>query len=197
MNIIKRSGMEAEFDPNKIKAAVDKANATVNESERLTSGQIYQIVGHVIDKCEALHRAPSVEEIQDMVEEEIMRHQAYKVANHYITYRFKRALVRKANSTDQQILSLIERNNEEVMQENAFNQLGHSKSKYIISVLCGDFEDLDSTFKKNKNIINFIILDDDTDMEPHQLPYFLKTNANGSGLNKTIMNKAIKILNDV
>ena len=100
MNIIKRSGMEAEFDPNKIKAAVDKANATVNESERLTSGQIYQIVGHVIDKCEALHRAPSVEEIQDMVEEEIMRHQAYKVANHYITYRFKRALVRKANSTD-------------------------------------------------------------------------------------------------
>ena len=119
MNIIKRSGMEAEFDPNKIKAAVDKANATVNESERLTSGQIYQIVGHVIDKCEALHRAPSVEEIQDMVEEEIMRHQAYKVANHYITYRFKRALVRKANSTDQQILSLIERNNEEVMQENS------------------------------------------------------------------------------
>ncbi len=119
MNIIKRSGMEVEFDPNKIKAAVDKANATVNESERLTSGQIYQIVGHVIDKCEALHRAPSVEEIQDMVEEEIMRHQAYKVANHYITYRFKRALVRKANSTDQQILSLIERNNEEVMQENS------------------------------------------------------------------------------
>ncbi len=119
MNIIKRSGMEVEFDPNKIKAAVDKANATVNEGERLTSGQIYQIVGHVIDKCEALHRAPSVEEIQDMVEEEIMRHQAYKVANHYITYRFKRALVRKANSTDQQILSLIERNNEEVMQENS------------------------------------------------------------------------------
>jgi len=119
MNIIKRSGKEVEFDPNKIKAAVDKANATVNESERLTSGQIYQIVGHVIDKCEALHRAPNVEEIQDMVEEEIMRHQAYKVANHYITYRFKRALVRKANSTDQQILSLIERNNEEVMQENS------------------------------------------------------------------------------
>jgi len=119
MNIIKRSGKEVEFDPNKIKAAVDKANATVNDGERLTSGQIYQIVGHVIDKCEALNRAASVEEIQDMVEEEIMRHQAYKVANHYITYRFKRALVRKANSTDQQILSLIERNNEEVMQENS------------------------------------------------------------------------------
>jgi ribonucleoside-triphosphate reductase len=119
MNIIKRSGKEVVFDPAKIKAAVDKANATVMDSDRLTSGQIYEIVGHVIDKCEALNRAANVEEIQDMVEEEIMSHNAYKVANHYITYRYERALVRKSNSTDQQILSLIELDNEEVMQENS------------------------------------------------------------------------------
>lgn len=119
MNIIKRSGKEVVFDPAKIKAAVDKANATVKDTDRLTSGQIYEIVGHVIDRCEGLGRAASVEEIQDMVEEEIMRRDAYKVANHYITYRYKRALIRKSNSTDQQILSLIERDNEEVMQENS------------------------------------------------------------------------------
>ncbi len=119
MNIIKRSGKEVVFDGTKIQNAVEKANLTVKEAERLSDSQIHEIVRSVTEKCSHLNRAASVEEIQDMVEEEVMRHQAYKVANHYITYRYKRALVRKANSTDQQILSLIERNNEEVMQENS------------------------------------------------------------------------------
>ncbi len=119
MNIIKRSGKEVVFDAGKIQNAVEKANRTVKENERLNDAQIAEIVRRVAEKCEKMSRAASVEEIQDMVEEEVMRHQAYKVANHYITYRYKRALVRKANSTDQQILSLIERNNEEVMQENS------------------------------------------------------------------------------
>lgn len=119
MNIIKRSGKEVVFDAAKIQNAVEKANQTVTESERLSNEQIVEIVGHVTANCDDLNRAASVEEIQDMVEEEVMRHGAYKVANHYITYRYKRALVRKANSTDQQILSLIERNNEEVKQENS------------------------------------------------------------------------------
>ena len=119
MNIIKRSGVEVTFDADKIQHAVEKANKTVEEGERLLESQIEEIVRRVTVKCGDMNRAASVEEIQDMVEEEVMRHQAYRVANHYITYRYKRALVRKANSTDQQILSLIERNNEEVMQENS------------------------------------------------------------------------------
>ncbi len=119
MNIIKRSGVEVSFDADKIQNAVVKANRTVGEAERLSNYQIEEIVRKVTAKCDEMNRAASVEEIQDMVEEEVMRHSAYKVANHYITYRYKRALVRKANSTDQQILSLIERNNEEVMQENS------------------------------------------------------------------------------
>ena len=119
MNIIKRSGVEVTFDAEKIQNAVEKANKTVKEAERLNERQIEEIVRRVTAKCNELNRAASVEEIQDMVEEEVMRHAAYKVANHYITYRYKRALIRKANSTDQQILSLIERNNEEVMQENS------------------------------------------------------------------------------
>ena len=119
MNIIKRSGKEVHFEAEKIQNAVQKANRTVKEEEHLTVDQIRNIVQAVTAKCRGLNRAAGVEEIQDMVEEEIMRHQAYRVANHYITYRYKRQLVRKANSTDQQILSLIECSNEEVRQENS------------------------------------------------------------------------------
>ena len=119
MNIIKRSGKEVCFEAEKIQSAVEKANGTVKEEEHLTKAQIAKIVQSVTVKCQELNRAAGVEEIQDMVEEEIMRHDAYKVANHYITYRYKRQLVRKANSTDQQILSLIECSNEEVLQENS------------------------------------------------------------------------------
>ncbi len=119
MNIIKRSGKEDVFDSDKIKAAVEKANESVYRTDRMTEKQIREIINNVMEICKGMNRAANVEEIQDMVEEQIMRQGAYKVANRYITYRYKRALVRKSNTTDQQILSLIECNNEEVKQENS------------------------------------------------------------------------------
>jgi ribonucleoside-triphosphate reductase len=119
MNIIKRSGKEAVFDRSKIRAAVIKANESVYKDHRLTTAEINRIVDIVTDKCEGMNRAANVEEVQDMVEEELMRAGAYQIANHYITYRYRRALVRQANTTDEQILSLIECSNEEVKQENS------------------------------------------------------------------------------
>ncbi|MCI8950550.1 MAG: anaerobic ribonucleoside-triphosphate reductase [Lachnospiraceae bacterium] len=119
MNIIKRSGQEVIFNAVKIEDAVIKANSSVQESDRLTDKQIKSVVESVTQLCVSMKRSPSVEEIQDMVEEEIMKQRAYKVATNYITYRYKRELVRKSNSTDKQILSLLECNNEEVLQENS------------------------------------------------------------------------------
>ncbi len=119
MKIIKRSGAEEEFHLSKIEAAIVKANGTVLENERLTDSQIQDICECIQKLCESRGRAFSVEEIQDLVENGIMRQQAFSVAHNYITYRFKRALVRKANSTDKQILSLLECDNEEVKQENS------------------------------------------------------------------------------
>ena len=119
MKIIKRSGSEAVFDGNKIIAAVKAANDSVIDYEKLTEEQIREIADNVEVACENMKRSPSVEEIQDMVENQLMNHRAFTVARNYITYRYKRALVRKSNSTDQQILSLLECNNEEVKQENS------------------------------------------------------------------------------
>ncbi len=119
MKIIKRSGAEVAFDRSKITVAVQKANASVPAADRLNDEQIEEITANVEAKCETVPRALNVEEIQDLVEDEIMAQGAYSVARNYITYRYKRALVRKANTTDEQILSLIECNNEEVKQENS------------------------------------------------------------------------------
>lgn len=119
MKIIKRSGSEAVFDINKISAAIRKANESVIDYEKLTEDQILEISANVENACENMKRSPSVEEIQDMVENQLMNHRAFTVARNYITYRYKRALVRKSNSTDEQILSLLECNNEEVKQENS------------------------------------------------------------------------------
>ena len=119
MNIIKRSGMEVVFNAIKIEDAVRKANKSVQESDRLSNEQISTVVKNVTDLCKKMQHSPNVEEIQDLVEEEIMKQQSYKLASNYITYRYKRALVRKSNSTDEQILSLLECNNEEVLQENS------------------------------------------------------------------------------
>ncbi|MCH5275936.1 MAG: anaerobic ribonucleoside-triphosphate reductase [Lachnospiraceae bacterium] len=119
MKIIKRSGSEVTFDMSKIEAAIRKANASVMDSEKMSEKQIKGITLSVENACESMQRSPSVEEIQDMVENEIMNQRAFSVARNYITYRYKRALVRKANSTDEQILSLLECNNEEVKQENS------------------------------------------------------------------------------
>ncbi len=119
MKIIKRSGVEVNFDLRKIIAAIKKANGSVREEDRLSEAEIDEIASVVADHCEEMRRAPSVEEIQDMVENQLMKYRAYTISRNYITYRYKRALVRKSNSTDEQILSLLECNNEEVKQENS------------------------------------------------------------------------------
>ena len=119
MKIIKRSGSEVTFDISKIMAAVAKANKEVVHSERLSDEQIETISDNVESICQEMNRSLNVEEIQDLVENQIMNMRAFAVARKYITYRYKRALVRKSNSTDEQILSLLECNNEEVKQENS------------------------------------------------------------------------------
>lgn len=119
MKIIKRSGKEVGFDISKIMAAVQKANHEVTDADRMSPEQIDEISNNVEEICLNMAHTPSVEEIQDMVENQIMNQQAFEVARKYITYRYKRALVRKSNSTDEQILTLIECNNEEVKQENS------------------------------------------------------------------------------
>ena len=119
MKIIKRSGSEATFTVDKIIGAIKKANDSVIDYEKLTNEQMEEIAENVENACENMKRSPSVEEIQDMVENQLMNKHAFTVARNYITYRYKRALVRKSNSTDQQILSLLECNNEEVKQENS------------------------------------------------------------------------------
>lgn len=119
MKVIKRSGQEVEFDQEKILNAIKKANASVEKEEnRLSDAQIRKSVENVVKECESIGRAVSVEEIQDMVEQNISRYNYY-VAKNYITYRYSRDLVRKSNTTDKQILSLIDCNNEEVKQENS------------------------------------------------------------------------------
>ena len=119
MKIIKRSGTEVPFDLSKIMNAVKKANMSVIEKERLTEEQILTISKNVEAVCASMSRSLNVEEIQDLVQNEIMDQKAFHVASNYITYRYKRALIRKSNSTDEQILSLLECNNEEVIQENS------------------------------------------------------------------------------
>ncbi|MCD7825614.1 MAG: anaerobic ribonucleoside-triphosphate reductase [Clostridiaceae bacterium] len=119
MKIIKRSGQEATFDAGKIIAAITKANYEVPVKESLSREQIQDIAATVEKICCDMKRSLSVEEIQDLVEEQIMDKRAFGVARKYITYRYNRALVRKSNSTDQQILSLLECSNEEVKQENS------------------------------------------------------------------------------
>ncbi len=119
MKLIKRNGTEAVFDISKIIIAITKANESVGEDLRMTANQIKRIAENVTNNCESLGRAPSVEEVQDMVEQQIMAHGAYEVAKSYIRYRYTRQLVRQSNTTDDKILSLIDCNNEEVKQENS------------------------------------------------------------------------------
>ena len=119
MKIIKRNGAEVGFDITKIIIAITKANEAVDEVDRMTPVQIQRIAESVELQCQKMNRAPTVEEIQDMVEHYIMAHGAFEVAKHYITYRYTRSLVRKSNTTDDKILSLIECNNEEAKQENS------------------------------------------------------------------------------
>ncbi len=119
MKIIKRSGVEDNFDLSKIRGAICKANDSVMDYQKLDDSKIEVILYNVENACKNMKRSPSVEEIQDMVENQIMSQRAFSVARNYITYRYKRELVRKSNSTDEQILSLLDCNNEEVKQENS------------------------------------------------------------------------------
>ncbi len=119
MKIIKRSGQEAAFDEEKIVNAIKAANQGVVESERITEEDVYAIAKNVTDACKTLGRSVTVEEVQDMVENCLMDRKAFVLARKYITYRYRRALVRKQNTTDAQIMTLIECNNEEVKQENS------------------------------------------------------------------------------
>ena len=119
MKIIKRSGQEAIFDEEKIVNAVRKANKEVNEVSRISEEQIRALADNVMKECSQMGRSVNVEEIQDMVENRLMDMKAFILARKYITYRYSRALVRKSNTTDAQILTLIECNNEEVKQENS------------------------------------------------------------------------------
>ena len=119
MKVIKRNGTEVSFDPRKIEIAVSRANDSVVPSARMTPVQIKRIAEDVESAALNINRSLSVEEIQDMVEDQIMNQRAFDVARRYITYRYNRALARKSNTTDEQIFSLIELNNEEVKQENS------------------------------------------------------------------------------
>ena len=118
MKVIKRNGSEVDFDIRKIVAAVAKANKAAIREE-LTEEQIEEIADYINFKCSKMNRAISVEEMQDMVENQIMAQGAFNVARCYVKYRYTRSLVRKSNTTDDRILTLIECNNEEVLQENS------------------------------------------------------------------------------
>ena len=128
MKIIKRSGAEVVFDRNKIAAAIEKANAQVDEKDRLSEKQINSIADDIEIECHKEGHTLNVEDIQDLVEHGIMQHGAYNVAKLYITYRYRHQLMRRQNTTDEQILSLLEENNEEVKQENS------NKNPTVVSV---------------------------------------------------------------
>ena len=119
MKIIKRNGSEVKFDIKKIVVAMEKANASVDEKDRISEEEIFEIAGKICSNMKSIKRALNVEEIQDLVETELMDRKFFALAKNYVTYRYQRALVRKANTTDAQIMSLIECNNEEVKQENS------------------------------------------------------------------------------
>ena len=119
MKIIKRSGMEVDFDVTKIAAAVRKANNSVVDYEKISEDEIIKLSETIENACSNMQHTPTVEDIQDMVENQLMSMKKFTLARNYITYRYRRELVRKSNTTDDQILSLIECNNEEVKQENS------------------------------------------------------------------------------
>lgn len=119
MKILKRNGQEVLFDSSKIKRAVEKANTSVTEQEQVSKEEVSMIAASIEVKCEAMDRIPSVEEVQDMVEDLLMNFGKKKLAKNYITYRYTRALARKANTTDDQILTLLECSNENIKQENS------------------------------------------------------------------------------
>ena len=162
MRIIKRNGAEESFNREKIVAAITKANNQVSQQVQLTPVQINRIADAVVLSCEGLGRTPTVEEIQDMVETQIMAHGAFELAKTYITYRYTRSLIRKSNTTDERILSLIECNNEEAKQENANKNpiVNSTQRDYIAGEVSRDLTDRillpkDIVEAHNEGIIHF------------------------------------------
>ena len=150
MNVIKRNGQEVVFEQQRIFDAISKANNEVNDTLKLSTEEIDNLVFNVVYRCKKMNRAVNVEEIQNMVEDELMKCNAFAVARKYITYRFIRQLARKQNTTDNQILSLIERNNEEVKQEN-------SNKNPIVNSVQRDY----MAGEVSKDLTNRILLPDD------------------------------------
>ena len=162
MLIIKRNGSEETFDINKILNAVSKANVTVEGPDRLSDVQIHTIAESVTESCRRMPRTPTVEEIQDLVEDQLMATGAFEVAKHYITYRYTRSLVRKSNTTDERILSLIECSNEEAKQENSNKNpvVNSTQRDYIAGEVSRDLTDRillppDIVEAHNEGIIHF------------------------------------------
>ena len=162
MRIIKRNGAEESFNREKIVAAITKANDQVSPQVQLTPVQINRIADAVVLNCRDLGRTPTVEEIQDMVENQIMAHGAFELAKAYITYRYTRSLIRKSNTTDERILSLIECNNEEAKQENANKNpiVNSTQRDYIAGEVSRDLTDRillpkDIVDAHNEGIIHF------------------------------------------
>ena len=157
MKIIKRSGSEVVFDIDKIIGAIVKANESVLDYEKLSNGTIIEIAENVENACENMKRSPSVEEIQDMVENQLMNHRAFNVARNYITYRYKRELIRKANTTDQSIKELIEGESEYWNSENsnkrALVRKSNSTDEQILSLLeCNNEEVKQENSNKNPTV---------------------------------------------
>ena len=166
MKIIKRNGSEMEFDKRKIFSAISRANQQVEARDRITDAEIQQITDLVTDTCSHLDRAPSVEEVQDMVEHQLMAHGAFGLSKCYITYRYTRALVRQSNTTDDKILALIECENEEAKQENANKNpvINSTQRDYMAGEVSKDLSERlllpeDIVHAHNEGIIHFHDMD--------------------------------------
>ena len=134
MKVIKRDGREAPFDNTRIRKAIEAANAEVAEADRLSEAMVVFIVDRIEHLCETLGRAVSVEEIQDTIEDELLAADRPRLMRHYADYRFKRELIRKANTTDGRILALIERNNEEIQEKQSVIRKNNVKIKELDSI---------------------------------------------------------------
>ena len=143
MKIIKRNGAEAAFDISKIESAITRANAAVAEQFQMTATQIHRIAESVALSCQEMGRSPAVEEIQDLVEKAIMAHGAFEVAKQYITYRYTRSLIRKSNTTDESILSLLRNENKELAEENSnkSTRIASTQRDYIAGEVSRDITD--------------------------------------------------------
>ena len=143
MKVIKRNGQEKDFNISKIINAINKANGEVIDDKKISQDDIQYIAEQIEKRCSKMHRSVNIEEIQDMVEELLIKYNAADIARHYIKYRYKRELIRKANTTDEDILSLIQNNNQEMAEENSNKdtKLASTQRDYIAGIVSRDITD--------------------------------------------------------